>query len=270
MSICIDSHVHSTHSRHRTPNPATIWEYAQRACEIGLRRIYLTEHVELDNDHVLPLRVEEYRKEMEAVREAYAGKLEVMWGAEFGMTRATVSRLPGAVLDVPLDYAIASIHGDIPNCPIFHIAENWKGLTKGEVQKIYLREMLHLLPLMDTVDCVGHITYYSRWCPFEQKEIHYADAPDEFDELFKYLIARGCGMEANTSTLFSDGFCLPDLDIFQRYRELGGEIVTIGSDAHAVAELGRGLDGAAAMLRKAGFTHYASYVARKPIFYPLL
>ena len=87
--------------------------------------------------------------------------------------------------------------------------------------------------------------------------------------ILKHLIERGKGMEVNTSTYGKEGFTMPDLEIVRRYRELGGEIITLGSDAHEAGALCQSFSYAAGMLKEAGFTHYTVFAERRPRFLPL-
>ena len=99
--------------------------------------------------------------------------------------------------------------------------------------------------------------------------MRYTDAADEFDMLFRHLIQNGKGFEINASSLAKMGFCMPDLDIVSRYRELGGEIVTIGSDAHWAKDVGSGFTGACEMLKASGMRYFCTYEDHKPTFHPL-
>ena len=95
----------------------------------------------------------------------------------------------------------------------------------------------------------------------------YRNAPDELDALFMYLISHGKGLEINTSSKTPYGFFMPDEDIMCRYHELGGEIVTIGSDAHTPDRIGEHYTAACQMLRRAGMRYVCTYENHNPIFH---
>ena len=97
----------------------------------------------------------------------------------------------------------------------------------------------------------------------------YQDAPDEIDDLFKLIIQSGHGIEINTSEYDTLGFFLPDYDIVRRYKELGGEIITIGSDSHKPEHLGTYIEESKALLKEMGFQKFCTYEKMKPVFHEL-
>jgi histidinol-phosphatase (PHP family) len=99
--------------------------------------------------------------------------------------------------------------------------------------------------------------------------MRYTDAPDALDALFTHLAQNGKGLEINTSTYAERGYCMPDLDMLTRYRELGGEIVTIGSDAHRAQRIGAHYDAARDLIRAAGLGYVCTYTDHKPTFHPV-
>ena len=97
--------------------------------------------------------------------------------------------------------------------------------------------------------------------------MRYAEFADILDEILGALISRGKGLELNTSGLRKGlPFAHPNAEILRRYRELGGEIITLGSDAHSARDLAADFGTAKEMLKSAGFREIAVYHARKPDF----
>ena len=93
---------------------------------------------------------------------------------------------------------------------------------------------------------------------------------EAIDQIFRALIDAGKALEVNTSGYRQKiGRPLPDLPLVRRYRELGGELVTLGSDAHSTQDLGKGIEEGMEMLQEAGFRYVALYEQRKPILLPL-
>ena len=89
---------------------------------------------------------------------------------------------------------------------------------------------------------------------------------EEIDEVLKTAINMGKGIEINTSGMKYLGFCHPHIDILKRYRELGGEIITIGSDAHNPEKIASDFKAAEEILTACGYDFYAEFHKRKPIF----
>ena len=121
-------------------------------------------------------------------------------------------------------------------------------------------------------DMLGHVTYLFRFIP---EEIVRAIPPEsfmeEYEALFRTVLSRGKGIEVNCSGLRmpSIGKTLPSLELLRLYRELGGEIVTVGSDGHSCRSAFSGLETGYQVLRDAGFSYAASFEKRIPTFYKI-
>ena len=99
--------------------------------------------------------------------------------------------------------------------------------------------------------------------------LRYSDAPEQIDALFRYVISHGKGIEINTSIFRALGKDALDIAWLKRYQELGGEIITIGSDAHTPEPVGYVWDAAATLLKEAGFRYVTTFSAMKPIFHKI-
>ena len=88
--------------------------------------------------------------------------------------------------------------------------------------------------------------------------------------MLKALIEKHKSLEVNTSGLRQKlGKTMPDSPILSRYFELGGKLITIGSDAHRWADVGGGVEQGLSMLQKIGFHHFTIYVHHEPVFLPI-
>ena len=116
-------------------------------------------------------------------------------------------------------------------------------------------------------DVLGHLTYISKCGANPRKELlRYDDHKAIMDEIMMELVKRGKGMELNTSGIDRCGGSLPTLDYFQRFHELGGKIVTVGSDSHDVARAGQYTHEMVAELKKI-FGYVCTFEDRRPIFH---
>jgi histidinol-phosphatase (PHP family) len=90
------------------------------------------------------------------------------------------------------------------------------------------------------------------------------------EKILQKLLDMGKGIELNTSA-FAKGLKEPNpcTAILKRYRSLGGELITVGSDAHSPAQIACAFDRAADILKDCGFTHYATFENRSPVFHKL-
>ena len=121
-------------------------------------------------------------------------------------------------------------------------------------------------------DNVAHFEYITRNACYDDRSLRYNDHAELFDELLKEIVKRGKGIEVNTGS-FRDKpgvrTCEYDIAFLKRYRELGGEIVSLSSDAHNVNYVGYKFNVFREMLLEAGFSHAAWFENRKPVFYAL-
>ena len=133
----------------------------------------------------------------------------------------------------------------------------------------YLEHTLRCVQLHDDYDVLGHLNYV---CKSPHSPTHeplfYRDYREVCDEIMKVLVQKGKGMEINTSGVDRCGDFLPGEAFFRRFRELGGEIVTIGSDAHNTQRVGQYADRACEMMKDI-FGYVCTFEGRKPIFHKL-
>ena len=109
-----------------------------------------------------------------------------------------------------------------------------------------------------------------RYGPEKNKNYSYDKYKDVIDEILRQLIAHGKGIELNMAGFkYGLGHPNPTEEILHRYRELGGEIITIGADAHTPDKIGYAFDKAADVLRECGFSYYAVFKNRRPVFHKL-
>ncbi len=119
----------------------------------------------------------------------------------------------------------------------------------------------------DDFDVYGHIDYVVRYGPTRNENYTYARYSDVIDEILRLLIEKGKGIEINTGGFkYGLGHPNPCEEILARYRELGGEIITVGADAHAPEHVGFAFEKVPQILKDAGFTYYTVFRKRKPEF----
>ena len=123
--------------------------------------------------------------------------------------------------------------------------------------------------MQDHFDVLGHLNYVckSLYNP-TRKPLYYADYRDLCDEIMKILVQKGKGMEINTSGVDRSGDYLPSLDFIKRFRELGGQLITVGSDAHDASRVGQHIDGALAISKEV-FGYVCTFEKRNAVFHKL-
>ena len=145
----------------------------------------------------------------------------------------------------------------------------WRGKTIFQAERRYLEATLDCVRIHGDFDVLAHLTYISKPpCHPAPRPVIYEDHRELIDEILKTLAAKGKGLELNTSGMDRCGGFLPTADIFRRFRELGGEIVTIGSDAHRTDRIGQYAFEACDILKDI-FGHVCTFENREPIFHNL-
>ena len=152
------------------------------------------------------------------------------------------------------------VHGQDP-----YYASYYENKTEKQAYEAYFLSILENVNTMDCFHVYGHLDYVIRYGP--NKDLYY-DPMDYYDiirELLTVLIDKGKGIEVNTGSMYK-GFSYPHPHetILKLYRQLGGELITIGSDAHVPQYLGHGFAQAEALLKRCGFQHYTLFKAVKP------
>ena len=114
---------------------------------------------------------------------------------------------------------------------------------------------------------LGHLTLPVRCInEMRHKDISFRPHMAQIEEILRTIIPRGLGIECNTNR---GNTPLPDADILTLYRQLGGEIITLGSDAHTTAHLGCAIEARQALLRQCGFRYFTTFDRMKPSFQAL-
>lgn len=261
----VDYHIHSSISADCTV-PMT--KMAQAAKQAGLNEICFTEHIDLNLAEGPDFTVDfdAYCAAIQHVRAEFP-ELKIRMGIEAGLDTQTAPQMKAMLENRPLDFVIGSQHVVFGLDPYYeHI---WKQHSQTQIFGEYLRVSLESATQLDDFDVMGHIGYVSKFCPFDDKLLRYADYTDALDQLLKMLISKGKGIEINTNGLYMTPSTMPEAAIVKRFFELGGEIVTVGSDAHYESVVGHAVPGTLEWLKSIGFRYICTFEKRQPIFLPL-
>lgn len=262
--IFSDFHTHSTFS---TDGTDKLVEMANSAVEKGLKTICFTEH----NDFDYPggeflLDTEAYRNELFRVREELSGKIEVLFGVELGLMKHLGERLREYLDGRGFDFVIGSSHLIDGKDPYFPEYFEELGQRNGVLR--YFESILENIGAFSDFDVYGHLDYAVRYSP--EKSYNPVDFREIIDEILRKIVSLGKGIEINTAGLRKGlSHANPHPFILKRYRELGGEIITVGSDAHNTADIAADFDLAESFLKDAGFEFYTVFRQRKPHFVKL-
>ena len=261
----IDYHIH-THISGDCDAPMI--DMAAAAHQQGLREICFTDHIDLDFpcDIDFSIDFDVYRRAFRTAQAAYPD-ITMRLGIEAGIDMRTKDRISDIVAAHDIDFVIGSQHlvfGEDPYAPAF-----WQKYDKQQVYDEYLRASIECAAACDFFDVMGHIGYVSRFYPGDDKLMRYSDYADAIDMLLQTLIQSGKGIEVNTNGLHMTPSTMPETAIVKRYFELGGEIITIGSDAHFPVAVGYKISPVLGELAQIGFKYVCAFDERKPRFIPI-
>lgn len=274
--IAADYHTHSAYS---ADAKASMREMAEQALNKGLTYLCFTDHMDYDYPKEYHTKFEfdvpSYFREAAGLKEEYAGRLEIRTGIELGMQPHLASRCKALITAYPFDFVLCSSHlsnGLDPYYPAF-----WEGKSIHEALLCYFESILSNIKVFDDFDVCGHLDYICRYIPRDSNHSRnplsfgcYGEFRDIIDEILLLLLSKGKGIEINTCG-FKSGINHPNPheDIIRRYCELGGGLITIGSDAHKPDHLAYDFNQIRALLLSLGLDKYAVFTKRKPSFLPL-
>lgn len=259
--ITADQHVHSSFSS----DSEELTENAVKAAiEKGLTTLCITEHMDMDYPTgEFMLDADAYRAELFRLKEKYADRIELLFGVELGLMDYLAPRLYEFSKAQPFDFIIGSSHlvdGVDPYYPEYF---GTHGDRNGILR--YFESILANISAFDDFDVYGHLDYVVRYS--NAKSYSPADYTELLDEILKKLISMSKGIELNTAGLkYGLGWAHPHPELLKRYRELGGEIITVGSDGHKGEHIAYDFDKASDILKAAGFEYYTVFRQRKPEF----
>ncbi|MCR4650918.1 MAG: histidinol-phosphatase HisJ family protein [Lachnospiraceae bacterium] len=262
-----DCHVHSTFSGDAE---SSMEDMILKAIDKGLQVITFTDHCDMDfpykegEEGLFDLNTDSYLYDILRFREKYGDKIEVGFGVEIGMQTSCADKNTDYVREHDFDFVIASLHlvdGYDPYYP-----EYYEGKTEKEAYGRYFELLLENIRLFNDYDVVGHLDYIVRYGKDKDANYRYEDYKDVIDEILKEVIAGKKGLEVNTAGLRKGTKDVhPTYEILKRYKELGGEIITIGSDAHRTDNIAADFDSALKVLKEVGFEYYCIYRKRQPL-----
>jgi histidinol-phosphatase (PHP family) len=232
------------------------------AIDKGLTNISFTEHMDYGypylegEEGIFDLNTDAYLYELLTMRAKYEDKIRVGFGVELGLDLDEVRNNAIYAKSHEFDLIIASIHTVDKVDPYY--PEYFKDKTEEEAYGLYFTRMYENLLKFENFDVLGHIDYIVRYGPNKDENYRYEVYKDTIDSILKYLVEHEKGLEINTAGLRKGLKQVhPYLDVLKRYKELGGEIVTVGSDAHGVDAIASNFDKAEEALKECGFKYYS-------------
>lgn len=261
----VDLHVHTDNSFDGHHSATFLCEKAEFK---DLRAVAFTDHCEIDQfktDNKYEKRVWQSFFEVAKARSAFMGKLLVLNGIELGQPAFDIPKANEIVARYDYDQILGSVH-NFRNGDDFYYMENLSYETACKYLKEYFDEIIEMLH-WGNFDVLAHLTYPLRY--FYSKSglsIDLNDYKGQIDEILSLTAKQDKALEINTAGLRQPLNRLqPETDIIKRFRELGGRLVTVGSDAHYAEHLALDIDKAYDAALSAGFTDIAFFQRRTPM-----
>lgn len=260
-----DFHLHSSFSGDAD---VPMEDMVKRGIQLGLHTMCFTEHMDMElqaGNINFEVDTRAYQKELYRLKDKYEKDIELLFGIELGLQPHLGKREREYLDAYPFDFVIGSSHvvdGVDPYYPEF-----FEGHTQEECYRAYFQSIIDNLESFSDVDTYGHLDYIVRYGPDKIKGYSYEKYSDILDSVLKELIEKGIGLEVNSAG-YKYGLRQPNPhpDIIKRYQKLGGEIITIGSDAHKTEHIAYDFNNCIHILKECGFRYYTEFRKRKPKF----
>ncbi len=257
-----DFHMHSTVSFDGHGQPAAMLAAAAQA---GMREICFTDHLDYDpltQDPGFLFDTQTYNDAYDCLQHP---EVKIRRGMEFGMLPDNADTLKADLQRRPFDFVLGSVHF-VEDVDIYYDGY-WQGKTMDQAEKVFLEQTLACVEAHDDFDVLAHLTYISKAGGNPTKRpVSYTLHRELIDEILRTLVRKGKGMEVNTSGVDRCGVYLPTAAYLRRFKELGGQIVTVGSDAHDADRVGQYCHEACRMVQEI-FGYVCTFADRKPIFH---
>ncbi|HYE11930.1 MAG TPA: histidinol-phosphatase HisJ family protein [Patescibacteria group bacterium] len=261
-----DFHVHTHYSNDCTFDMDS---YIHPAIKKGLKGICFTDHVDIEypNSSIeFELDYAKYTNEIKRLKDKYSSKLEIFTGIEFGMQPHILEADEVFFQNKSFDYILGSIH--TANKKELYGGDFLLGQSEHDSILNYFNDMIFCVNHFNSYHNLGHLDAISRYV--SSGSFKSAKYMEFIEEVLRIIVQKGKGIELNTSgRRYSLPHFHPEPSIIKLYNQLGGEIVTLGSDSHSPSTLGFGFDEAVATLQSCGLKYYTIYKGGKPEFIKL-
>lgn len=236
-----------------------------------LKGITFTDHLDLDyyhEPHKFDLDIDKYKECFDLLKSQNTNEIELLWGIELGLQPHLASIHQEIINKYEFDYVIGSSHQVDKEDPYY--PEYFDKYKAKEGVRKYFVSIIENINAYKNFDAYGHLDYIIRYSKDAQRTLSYNDYSDLIDEILNLLITNDKALEVNTAAYkFGLNEPNPSINIIKRYKELGGKLITIGSDAHIPEHLLIGYDSIKNLLIECGFKEYVVYKKRRPNFFSL-
>lgn len=258
----LDLHTHSDSSPDAEHSVSLMCEHALRR---GIRGIAVTDHCECDAYLKDGYNITSAQSLFQAgkARHIFEGQMIVLLGIELGQPILDLRAAKDALSRPSLDFVLASMHNLRDKQDFYYLDYTKRENEPYALLEEYFDSLIRIVQ-WGNFDSLAHLTYPLRYMVGKYGlNIDISRFYDRIDCIFKGLIEKGKALEVNTSGLRQElKTTMPDLELLRRYRAMGGELLTIGSDAHRAEDVGAGIADGMALALEAGFRFTTLYQGR--------
>lgn len=259
-----DYHMHCSFS---ADSETPMKDMIEQSINLNLKEICFTDHVDYDiigNPNV-KIDYNRYFEELNAYKEKYKDRISIKKGLEMGLQPHLLERCSKEIKEHDFDFVICSIHTIDRN--ELYTRDYHKGKTLYEAYEGYYKILFDIVNSYNDYSVLGHLDLIKRYDPTILEDKLFIDY---IEAILKKVIENGKGIELNTSSF---RYNLPDLmpstNILKLYKELGGEIITVGSDSHTTEQIATKFDYVNEALKDLGYKYTCRFNKMKPKFVKL-
>lgn len=266
-----DSHTHSENS-HDGVHSVTFM--VENAIDRDIQGFAVTDHFDCDHfeEQDCEMRLRQTALDVAMAKAAFRNRLIISTGIELGQVHLNYKAADIALTMVHYDVVLMAVHCMRGWQDFYDI--DYKNFSDEDINTMMLQYFDELLELTrwGNFDVLAHLSLPVRYPKlYNDIEIDLTRYTSQIDEILSLLAKNGKALEINTSGLRSSvGKTMPEQWVVQRFRELGGEYVTIGSDAHNAEDIGASITDGMKILADCGFEYFTFYRDRKPVLLKLI
>lgn len=267
--IKADYHVHSQYS---IDSDEPMSESVEYAIKNGFTEIMFTDHYEVFKKGSSLQRVidyDQYRDDLEALNKKYKGIIQMGLGAEINLEADMEQEYNQIIKKYDFDFIIGSLH----NVDYIDVSKKayYENLSMDDYHSKYFSHLLKAVKSDFAYSVLGHMDLITRYGPFVDNKVDIQRQMQWIEPILKTIIHKGKGLEINTSGMrYGLMDFHPSQEILIKYKELGGEIITVGSDSHVASTIGQNFDLAEKLLKDLGYKYYTVFSKMQPRFVNIL
>lgn len=272
--IIADIHTHTSFSG---DSNEPMENMIQSALTKGYKYLCITEHMDIDYtpsddtpEGTFLLDTDSYLHKFKELQDKYksiAKDFTLLFGVELGLQPHLANTHKEYLSKYSFDYVIGSEHVTNKKDPYY--PSFYEGRDEHEAYLEYFEDIVTNLNSFCDINSLGHLDYVVRYGPNKNAFYSYSKYSDVIDEILRILVKKDIALEVNSGGYkYGLGQPNPSQEIIRRYKELGGELLTIGSDAHDITRIGKDFDKLECLLTECGYKGYYIFKNRKPIFIP--